>query len=115
MLELRPETRLTLERYKDGRISNQDIAEWLVQVEYDPELSTEERDSLAAVRLVTIEVFEGARQDEDILRAVASVLAEAEPGSTVVTVRSGSATSWKMTTPTTTGAGSQVRYAGISP
>ncbi len=113
MLELRLETRLTLERYKDGQISNQDLAEWLVGVEYDPEFSAEERDALAALRLVTIEVFEGDGQDEDILRAVARVLVEAEPGSPVVTVRSGSATTWTMTT--TTRAGSQARYAGISP
>ena len=90
---LSPETRAELKRYVQGELSNDQLDDWLTGAEYDPELSQAERDALAQIRLVVIEVEEGRRGPSEVLNVVAEVLAT--EGKPVVAWRSGSTTSWE--------------------
>ena len=110
--QLSPDSRLVLRQYADGQISIRELAEWLVQVAYDLDVPEDERDILAGIRLTLIEVSEGLRCKDDILEAVAAALALSTPERTVVTVRSGSATTWDGE-PTFTAAPSGVQRVGI--
>jgi hypothetical protein len=110
--QLSPDSRLVLRQYADGQISIRELAEWLVQAEYDLDMPEEERDILAGIRLTLIEVSEGLRPKDDILENVAAALALSTPNATVVTVRSGSATKWDGE-PTFTAAPSGVQRVGI--
>lgn len=106
------ETRAMLQQYADGNVSNRDLAEWLVQAEYDSSVSDAERDILGQLRLVVVEEAEGRRSKDDILNTVTEVLAREVPGMILIVRRTGSATQWQPRT-VTTGAASPARYAGI--
>ena len=93
-VDLSPEARAELRRYVDGDLSNAELADWLVGAEYDPELPQDERDALARIRLVVIEVDEGTGDPAETLDAVAEVLAPATDDGQVVAMRTGSATTW---------------------
>lgn len=112
--ELSSETRTVLKRYVDSEISNAELAEWLAQAEYDPDLSEEERNALARVRLVVIEVAEKRRKPPAILESVAEVLAASEPEGLVIALRAGSDTSWEQESKFTA-APSPLQRVGISP
>lgn len=47
---------------------------WLVQAEYDDDLSREERDILAGVRLVAIEAGENLCSEDDVRKEVSAAL-----------------------------------------
>ncbi len=93
-VDLSPEARAELRRYVDGDLSNAELGEWLVGAEYDGALPQDQRDALARIRLVVIEVEEGSRDPTEILDAVAQVLASASDDGRVVAMRTGSATTW---------------------
>ena len=93
-VDLSPEARAELRRYVDGELSNAELADWLVGAEYDPALPQDERDALARIRLVVIEVDEGTRGPAETLDAVAEVLASATDDGQVVAMRTGSTTIW---------------------
>jgi len=107
-----PETRAILQLYRDGNFSNRDLAEWLVQMEYADDLPQDERDSLARLRLVVIEEAEGRRNAEEVVSAVADLLARETPDEAIIVLRSGSATQWQPAS-AVTGVVSPARYAGI--
>ena len=111
--ELNREARATLQRYLDGRVSNGELAGWLVQVEYDEEIPQLQRDQLAGLRLVVTEVSEGHRPTEHILEAVAALLATLAPGEQVIAERTSSATCWTRNESVITASGNRVQYAGI--
>src|SRR3972149_7766149 len=90
---LSAEARSFLQEYERGNRSNPELAEWLVQVEYDTSLRSEERDTLAGLRLVVLEEAEGLRPKEDVLDAVAGILAFESPDKRVLTGRTSSSTS----------------------
>ena len=48
--------------------------DWLAESEYDESLLKEERDTLASIRLVAIEVDEGLRATDELREAIRSVL-----------------------------------------
>jgi len=108
------ETLEQLQRYLDGEISNEDLAGWLTGMEYESSLAEAERDVLAGVRLVLIEVEEGRRDPDEVLARVAEALARSQPGKVIVAARSGSNTTWEGET-FSTGATSRPQRAGISP
>jgi len=111
---LSAEVRSFLQEYERGNLSNPELAEWLVQVEYDTSLRSEERDTLAGLRLVVLEEAEGLRPKEDVLDAVAGILAFESPDKRVLTGRTSSSTSRDQNLRIVTGAASQTRRAGIS-
>ena len=88
---LSSETKAVLNQYRRGEISNSEIADWLSGAEYDDSLQTDERDILASIRLIVVEVKEGERNPEEIVSMVAEVLALAEEN-IVYADRSGSST-----------------------
>ncbi|MBI2912970.1 MAG: hypothetical protein HYY03_03525 [Chloroflexi bacterium] len=110
---LSPDSRGTLQRYVDGRISNAELAEWLVAAEYDDELAQGERDELARLRLIVTEVEEDLRPADEILKAVSAILAVTED-KIVVAVRTSSSTHTKPGS-AVTAAASPVQHAGIAP
>jgi len=110
---LSPDTRLALRQYADGQISIAELAEWLVQMEYDLDVSQGEREILAQIRLTQIEVSEGLRPKDDILQSVAAALAPSEPNKCIITDRSSSVTSWDRE-PAFTAAPSGIQRVGIS-
>ena len=112
-VQLSRDTVTVLRRYADGEISIAELVDWLVQVEYDPDMPEDERNILAGIRLTQIEVSEGLRPKDDILKSVAAALALSAPDTTVVTVRSGSTTTWDRE-PTFTAGPSGVQRVGIS-
>lgn len=95
VIELTPDTSAELQRYLNGDLSNAELADWLVGAEYDLALRQDERDALARIRLVVIEVEEERRKSTEILDAVAEVLASSALGKPVIALRSGSGTSWQ--------------------
>jgi hypothetical protein len=111
--QLSRDTVTVLRQYADGEISIAELVDWLIQVEYDPDMPEDERDILAGIRLTQIEVSEGLRPKDDILGSVAAALALSSPDTTVVTVRSGSTTTWDRE-PTFTAGPSGVQRVGIS-
>jgi len=111
--QLSPDTRAVLRQYVDGQISIRELAEWLVQMEYDLDVPEDERELVAQVRLIQIEVSEGFRPKDDILKGVAATLALSTPDTPVITVRSGSETSWDRE-PAFTATPSGVQRVGIS-
>jgi hypothetical protein len=92
--QLSPDTLAVLRQYAKGEISIAELAEWLVEVEYDLDVPEDEREILAGIRLTQIEVSEGLRPKDDILGSVAAALALSAPGKRIITDRSNSATSW---------------------
>ena len=113
-VQLSRDTVTVLRQYADGEISIAELVDWLVQVEYDPDMPEDERNILAGIRLTQIEVSEGLRPNkDDILACVAAALALSAPDTTVVTVRSGSTTTWDRE-PTFTAGPSGVQRVGIS-
>ena len=112
-VQLSRDTVTVLRQYADGEISIAELVHWLVQVEYDPDMPEDERNTLAGIRLTQIEVSEGLRPKDDILKSVAAALALSAPDTTVVTVRSGSTTTWDRE-PTFTAGPSGVQRVGIS-
>lgn len=110
---LNAEARSILQEYERGNLSNPELAEWLVQVEYDTSVQSEERDTLAGLRLVVVEEAEGLRPKEEVLDAVAGILA-LEEDQTILTARTSSSTTWEPQE-RVTGAASPVQHAGISP
>ncbi len=109
---LSAEERWILQEYERGNLSNPELAEWLVRVEYDTSLQSEERDALAGLRLVVVEEAEGLRPKEEVLDAVAGILAVESPDERVLTVRTSSSTTWDQRI--VTGATSRAQHAGIS-
>lgn len=109
---LSAEARWILQEYERGNLSNPELAEWLVRVEYDTSLQSEERDALAGLRLVVVEEAEGLRPKEEVLDAVAGILAAESPDERVLTVRTSSSTTWDQRI--VTGAASRAQHAGIS-
>ena len=107
---LSAEARSILQQYERGNFSNRQLAEWLVQVEYDSELPTDERDILARLRLVVVEEAEGLRPKEEVLEAVAGILASESPDRRILTARTSSSTSWDRQT--ITEAATPARYVG---
>jgi hypothetical protein len=105
-------TKLMLQAYVNGRISNRELSEWLVAAEYDEELSERERDSLAQLRLIVLEAEEGSRPADEILQAVSAMLASAQ-GKVVYAIRTSSETQTMPGRVVT--AGSPVQHAGITP
>ncbi len=112
--QLSHETKTVLKRYIDGSLSNAELTEWLVGAEYDDELPPAERDELAGVRLIVIEVEEGERPKEEVLKAVSTVLATAAEGEQIVALRASSSTQSSGGT-VFTASGSPVLRAGIAP
>ena len=94
-VELTSETQAQLRRYVNGDLSNAELADWLAGAEYDPELPQPERDALARIGLVLIEVDEGRRKPAEVVDAVAEVLASSTRGQPMIALRSGSPTSWE--------------------
>lgn len=93
--ELTTETRAELMRYVSGDLSNAELDDWLVGIEYDPELPQDERDALARIRLVLIEVREGLRNVSEVLEVVVGLLASYGREGPVIALRSGSSTTWQ--------------------
>ncbi len=79
MNQLSSETRMVLQRFTEGRLSQRDFGEWLVQSDYDTDLSSQERDVLAGIRLIVIEADEGMRPASEIIERVTATL-NGEPG-----------------------------------
>lgn len=65
---------MVLQRFTEGQMSRRDLAEWLVQTDYDTDVPVTERDALARIRLVVIEVDEGMRPASEIIERVAATL-----------------------------------------
>lgn len=65
---------MVLQRFTEGQMSRRDLAEWLVQTDYDTDVPVIERDALARIRLVVIEVDEGMRPASEIIERVAATL-----------------------------------------
>ena len=109
------ETETTLQLYADGNLSNRELAEWLSQAEYDLDLPEGERDQLAALGLLVLEEAEGLRSGEEILQAVAAILAPESREHQVLVKRTTSSTAWDTSGSglTITRAGSPVQRAGI--
>jgi hypothetical protein len=63
-----------LRRYASRRINLTALSEWLVQVEYDDDLSRAERDLLARIRLTAIDAAEGLCSEEAVVKDVSSML-----------------------------------------
>lgn len=100
-----------LQEYERGNLSNPELAEWLVRVEYDTSLQSEERDALAGLRLVVVEEAEELRPKEEVLDAVAGILAAESPNERLLTVRTSSSTTWDQRI--VTGTVSRAQHAGI--
>ena len=109
---LSAEARWILQEYERGNLSNPELAEWLVQVEYDTSLQSEERDTLAGLRLVVVEEAEGLRPKEEVLDVVAGILASESPNEPVFTVRTSSST--RQDQEWVTGSVSPARHAGTA-
>lgn len=110
--DLALDTREQLQRYVRGDLSNTELADWLAAAEYDSGLPQAERDILAEISLVLIEVEEGRRDTAEVLEIVAAVLAAASPEQAVTSYRSASETSWEGT-PSRTATQAQLRRVGI--
>lgn len=93
--QLSPEARRVLRQYLEGRLSNVDLEEWLAQAEYDSDLSQDERNSLATVRLAVIDFEEGRSEASTILDIVAIILAPTQPERPIVVLRTGASTTWQ--------------------
>jgi len=72
---LTPSSKLVLKRYLRGAITLPDLSEWLAVTDYDDELSRDERDALASVRIAVIETEEFGAPDADIAAAIRRLLA----------------------------------------
>lgn len=111
--DLSQETRHQLQRYINGDLSNAELADWLSAVEYDLDLPQAERDILAGISLVLVEVEEGRRGVPEILGVVSATLASSADEAVTLS-RSGSETSWEGT-PNRTTTEARVQRVGISP
>lgn len=112
--QLNVEVCAMLQRYLDGELSNAELQEWLAQIEYDDDVSGEERDELARVRLIAVEVAEQRRPPDAVLESVAAALAAFRPAQVVLAFRSASATVWEGE-PVFSAAPSRPQRVGISP
>lgn len=110
--ELSAETHAMLQRYVEGRMSNAELEEWLVEVEYDEDMPSEEKDALAEVRLAIVDVDEGRRTVDAILESVATVLAASSPNEPILAFRTSSET--QRDESSFTGATSRQRRVDIS-
>ena len=72
--QLSPESIDMLRRYESGGVGLVALSDWLVRAEYDEDLSREERDLLAGIRLTAIEAAEGLCPEADLLKDVVSAL-----------------------------------------
>lgn len=72
--QLSPASTDILRRYASRAIDLRALSEWLVQVEYDDDLSPEERDALARIRLTAIEAAEGLCPEAEVVKDVSSML-----------------------------------------
>ena len=93
-VDLSPQARAELWRYVDGDLSNAELADWLVRAEYDAAMPQDQRDALARIRLVVIEVDEGRRDATKIPKTISEGLAPATDDGQVIAMRTGSATTW---------------------
>ena len=93
--QLSPETRRVLRQYLEGRLSNAELEDWLAGAEYDSELSQEERDSLATIRLSVIDFEEGRSKASSIVEAVAALLASVQPEEPIIVLRTDASTTWQ--------------------
>ena len=57
-----------------GEIGFNALWDQLAEAEYDESLPVEERDTLASIRLLTIEIDEGLREMDDLQQAIQSLL-----------------------------------------
>ena len=108
---LSPQTRQILQQYADGNVSNGELGDWLAGSEYDSAV-VDERDRLAELRLIVVEEVEGRRSQEDVLNAVAAMLASDKPERQLLTKRTSASTTWERTE-RFTAAVTPVRRAGI--
>lgn len=72
--QLSPESIDMLRRYESRGIGLVALSDWLVRAEYDEDLSREERDRLARIRLTAIEAAEGLCPEADVFKDVAAAL-----------------------------------------
>ena len=63
-----------LRRYASRRIDLAALSEWLVQVEYDDDVSRAERDLLARIRLTAIDAAEGLCPEDAVVKDISSLL-----------------------------------------
>ncbi len=113
-IRLSQDSQSVLHRYVKGQLSNPELAEWLVQVEYDQDIPQDERDDLAQLRLIVTEAEEQIRPVEQILEKVAAMLVASDPRRQVIARRTSSSTDMYPGR-VVTAAGSRVRHAGITP
>lgn len=83
-----------LQRYVDGQLSSFELRAYLASAQYDDALSEEERDELAALDLVVLEVAENMRDNEEILPIVMRLIGAVNAS------RSNASTEWQQTTST---------------
>ena len=93
--QLSSETCRVLRQYLEGRLSNAELEDWLAGAEYDLDLSQEERDSLATIRLSVIDFDEGRSEASGVVEAVAALLASVQPEKPIVVLRTDASTTWK--------------------
>jgi hypothetical protein len=111
-IKLSAESTAQLEGYRRGLVSNADLGKWLAEIEHDESVPQPDRDALAALRTIVVEVLERSRPQDQILDKVVEILAA--EGKTSITMRTSSATRWDSDRSVIT-AGSPVRHVGISP
>jgi len=63
-----------LNSYVAEEVTFENLWNWLAESEYDDTLAVEERDTLASIRLLAIEVDEGLRGPEELREAIRSAL-----------------------------------------
>lgn len=64
-----------LVQYVTGKVSRDALEEWLAAIDWnDPTLSDESKEVVGTLRLLCVEVGEGMRDEEEVLRRVAEIL-----------------------------------------
>ena len=82
MFELGMESVRNLQAFVTGMFGLDRFYEWLVDKEYDDSLPSDERDALASIRLVALEVTEGMRSPGELEMSTMALL-KASVGSSV--------------------------------
>ena len=77
--QLSGESDTMLRAYLDGQLGVGELAEWLTDREYDVDLPLNERDELAALALIVLEVQEQMREKDEILTTVVQMLGTRKP------------------------------------
>ena len=74
MFELGMESVRNLQAFVTGMFGLDRFYEWLVDKEYDDSLPSDERDALASIRLVALEVTEGMRSPGELEMSTMALL-----------------------------------------